>query len=171
MVLFFRTYKDLGGGVSLVDLQVVFEGELPVSEGTLVAWVTKVLEEENTEYELTLRLVDIQEITHLNKMYRKKDKPTNVLAFPSAIPDTVVLEYPFLGDVIICPAVLQKEASEQNIPLNAHWAHIVTHGVLHLLGYDHQAEEDTKVMQNKEITVLASLGFHNPYPLENIEGD
>ena len=96
-------------------------------------------------------------------MYRKQNKATNVLAFPATYPENVELEYPLLGDVIICPAVLKQESKTLKQPLIAHWAHIVIHGILHLLGYDHIDEEDATVMQAIEIQLLADLGFDNPY--------
>lgn len=149
-----------------IDLQIACEDALPVSEDCLIGWVQKTLEPHEEEVELTLRLVDIDEITELNTLYRKQNKPTNVLAFPGNIPEGIELEYAFLGDIIVCPAVLKTEAIDQKTPLEAHWAHIVIHGVLHLLGFDHIEEADFKVMQAKEIELLDSLGFANPYHQE-----
>ena len=113
--------------------------------------------------ELTVRLTTIEEITTLNTTYRHQPKPTNVLAFPSQLPDTITLKYPLLGDLVICPAILKKEHIEQKRPLIAHWAHIVIHGALHLLGFDHIDDKDTVLMQTEEIKLLAELGFENPY--------
>ncbi|ASQ45738.1 rRNA maturation RNase YbeY [Legionella clemsonensis] len=146
-----------------IDLQLVSNDKLPVDENSLVTWAQLPLIESMDSAELTLRVVDKEEIRELNRVYRKQDKATNVLAFPSAIPDNIALEYPLLGDVIICPAVLQTESIKLGKPLVAHWAHIVIHGVLHLLGYDHIEESDAKVMQEQEIKFLAKLGFFNPY--------
>ncbi len=100
-------------------------------------------------------------MTSLNYTYRKQNKPTNVLAFPQQLPDVVEMDYPLLGDVIICPAVLATEASPSR--LTAHWAHIVIHGVLHLLGYDHIQPQEALVMKEQEIALLAKLGYDNPY--------
>lgn len=103
--------------------------------------------------EICIRLVDIQEIKTLNKTYRHKDKPTNILSFPYEIeqdPD----EIPLLGDLIICPEVIEKESIAQNIDLNEHWAHIVVHGALHLLGYDHTKTKDRKKMEAMEKEIL-----------------
>jgi len=113
--------------------------------------------------------VDSEEITYLNHAYRKKNKPTNVLAFPANLPDNIGLDYPLLGDVIICPLVLKQESLSLDKPLTAHWAHIVIHGVLHLLGYDHINEEDADKMQAVEIKLLTQLGFDNPYQEDEIE--
>lgn len=151
-----------------IDLQIACEDSRPVNDENLKAWVQMTLDEHQSAAELTLRLVDIEEITDLNTSYRKKNKATNVLAFPSNLPEVVELDYPFLGDIIICPKVLLEESREQNTPLDAHWAHIVIHGVLHLLGYDHIEEDDSKIMQAMEIKLLSKLGFENPYREEDI---
>jgi probable rRNA maturation factor len=113
--------------------------------------------------------VDKNDITQLNHLYRKQNKATNVLAFPANLPDEIALDYPLLGDVIICPEILLEESLSLQKPLIAHWALIVIHGVLHLLGYDHIEEEDARVMQALEITLLAQLGFDNPYHTEDNE--
>ncbi len=113
--------------------------------------------------ELSLCIVDASTIQTLNQTYRQQDKPTNVLAFPSELPDYVALEHRFLGDVILCAEVIYREAQEFNKPLDAHWAHIVVHGILHLLGFDHINDEDAKRMQAQEIIILDILGFASPY--------
>lgn len=149
-----------------IDLQIACSDTLPVNDECLISWVKMTLDEHESTAELTLRFVDAAEITDLNKTYRKQDKSTNVLAFPSDIPDNIELDYPFIGDVVVCPSVIQKESLEQNTPLDAHLAHIVIHGVLHLLGYDHIEEQDFKIMKAMEIKLLARLGFASPYHLE-----
>jgi len=115
--------------------------------------------------EISLRLVDEPEMTRLNGDYRGKNSPTNVLSFPSHIPANMLaaLEYRHLGDIAICPAVLEKEAAEQTKTLEAHWAHLLVHGLLHLLGHDHDSDEQAEVMENLEIQALKKLGFPNPY--------
>jgi probable rRNA maturation factor len=95
----------------------------------------------------------------MNHQYRQQNKPTNVLAFPSEIPPQVTLDYPFLGDVIICPAVLHRESMALGKPCEAHWAHIVIHGILHLLGYDHLDDQDACIMQALENKLLVQLGY------------
>ncbi len=149
-----------------IDIQHANDEALPVTDETLRHWVTSSLLLHRDTAELTLRFVNIEEITSLNHLYRKKNQPTNVLAFPATHPANIELEYPLLGDVIICPAVLKQESLEQEKPLAAHWAHIVTHGVLHLLGYDHIKDDDTVEMQAVEIQLLAEFGFDNPYETE-----
>ncbi|MDP3559172.1 MAG: rRNA maturation RNase YbeY [Legionellaceae bacterium] len=146
----------------IIDVQQACECSLPVSQETLIHWASLPLSSE-TPIELTLRLVTRDEIQHLNHSYRKLDKPTNVLAFPSQIPDTIPQEVQFLGDVIICPSILDEEAEVLQRSKPAHWAHIIIHGILHLMGYDHHEPEETHLMQSLEIQFLASLGFENPY--------
>lgn len=154
-----------------IDIQHACDETIPVTDAVLTFWATQALTTQRNCAELTLRIVDTDEITQLNAYYRKQNKATNVLAFPANLPVGVTLEYPLLGDVIICPAVLQQESIQLNKPLIAHWALIVTHGVLHLLGFDHIDDDDATIMQSLEIQLLAQLGFDNPYPIEDIEID
>lgn len=111
--------------------------------------------------ELAVRLVPPAESRRLNRRYRGKDKPTNVLSFPATVSGEVRPRP--LGDVVICPAVLRREAREQGKTVRAHWAHLLVHGVLHLVGYDHEADDEARRMERREIAVLRRLGFANPY--------
>ena len=154
-----------------IDIQHACEEQIPITDELLCTWTQQALATELDSAELTIRLVDLDEITHLNHYYRKQNKPTNVLAFPANLPTGITLDIPLLGDVIICPAVLQQESITLNKPLTAHWALIVTHGVLHLLGYDHIEDDDATVMQALEIKLLAKLGFDNPYLNEGNESE
>lgn len=148
----------------LIDLQKVCDDALPVSEKTLISWSEAVLINQKLDAaELTLRLVNTEEMTQLNYQYRQKNQATNVLAFPSHIPRHIELELPLLGDVIICPAVLKQESLQAAKPLDAHWAHIVIHGILHLLGFSHELEKESNIMQALEIQLLARFDFPNPY--------
>ena len=113
--------------------------------------------------EMTIRIVDEKEMTMLNGTYRGKQYPTNVLSFPFDMSDDINLEIPLLGDLVICAAVVEREALDQQKSVEAHWAHMVVHGTLHLLGYDHEKESDANVMEAKEINILQALGFNNPY--------
>lgn len=106
--------------------------------------------------EITLRLVDAAESQTLNRDFRGKDKPTNVLSFPMGEPD-------YLGDIVICAPVVAAEAVEQGKPARAHWAHMVVHGVLHLLGHDHIADDEAEKMEALERKLLSRLGFPDPY--------
>jgi probable rRNA maturation factor len=111
--------------------------------------------------EISVRLADDAEVQALNRDFRGQDKPTNVLSFPFEAPPGV--EIPLLGDIIICSEVVAREAAEQDKPLQAHWAHMVIHGTLHLLGYDHIDEAEAEQMEGLEIALLGGLGFANPY--------
>ena len=110
---------------------------------------------------VVIRLVDSDESRRLNSDYRGVDKPTNVLSFPFEAPAEIADE--FLGDMIICAPVVEQEARQQNKPLKAHWAHMVTHGMLHLQGYDHQNDPQAEEMERLEGEILATLGFPDPY--------
>ncbi|WP_051278396.1 rRNA maturation RNase YbeY [Solimonas flava] len=110
--------------------------------------------------ELTIRIVDEDESRALNRDYRGKDKPTNVLSFDGA---AAVGAQEVLGDLVICAPVVAREAIEQNKTLREHWAHMVVHGCLHLQGYDHEIEPDARRMEAREIRILKSLGFPDPY--------
>ncbi len=152
-----------------IDIQNVSQDPLPVANETLEHWVVRTLEPHQTRAELTLRFVDTAEMIELNHTYRKQNKVTNVLAFPATYPEEIELDYPLLGDIIICPKVLLDESQSFNTDLVAHWAHIVIHGVLHLLGYDHIIDTDELVMRQIEINLLHDLGYNNPYnPEDNI---
>jgi probable rRNA maturation factor len=152
-----------------IDIQHATTDPIAFSDEQLTNWANLALTTRQTSAELTIRLVDKNDITQLNHLYRKQNKATNVLAFPANLPDEIALDYPLLGDVIICPEILLEESLSLQKPLIAHWALIVIHGVLHLLGYDHIEEEDARVMQALEITLLAQLGFDNPYHTEDNE--
>lgn len=152
-----------------IDIQNATETPLPLDEKMLTDLASLALRDHQKDAELTLRLVLAEEITQLNNTYRKQDKPTNVLAFPSSLPKEIALDCPLLGDVIICPEVLVEESQKLHKTLEEHWSLIVIHGVLHLLGYDHIKDDDALVMQAIEIKLLAELGFPNPYEHEDTE--
>ena len=146
-----------------LDLQVACDNtELP-NENLLIQWAQSALTESNTDAEMTIRIVDSEEIQALNRDYRGKDKPTNVLSFPAEIPEELGLN--LLGDLIICADVVNREANEQNKTTTAHWAHMVVHGTLHLQGYDHIDQADAEIMETLEVEILANLGFPDPYVL------
>ncbi len=107
--------------------------------------------------ELTIRIVDKKEITELNSTYRHKNKPTNVLSFPFDMPEECEDEIPILGDIIICAEVIQEESLQQEKTVEAHWAHMVVHGALHLLGYDHEKDHEAEIMEAEEIKILEGL--------------
>jgi probable rRNA maturation factor len=126
---------------------------------TLRAWALAALEGA-TPGEITIRVVDEAESAELNGKFRRKPHPTNVLSFPY---EAEAPTAPVLGDLVICAEVVAREAGEQGKDPRAHWAHMVVHGVLHLLGHDHQEEAQAQVMESKEREILARLGFPDPY--------
>jgi len=127
----------------------------------LERWVRAALDGRRDDAELSLRIVDEPEITELNAQYRGKDYPTNVLSFPADLPPELGL--PHLGDIVICAGVVEREAREQHKSSGAHWAHMVVHGTLHLLGHDHIEETEAAAMEGLEIAILQRLAFPNPY--------
>jgi probable rRNA maturation factor len=149
----------------LVDIQNARPDPLPFSEDDIITWVELALSNSIPSAELSIRFVEIDEISDLNYRYRKKIGPTNVLSFPSEIPEEIMKEfdYPYIGDIIVCPDVLTQESTEQLIPVKHHFAHIIIHGVLHLLGHDHMKPDEETIMQKIEITLLKQLGIDNPY--------
>ena len=152
-------------GSIFVDLQIVTENieGLPTEE-QIVQWATAAVQPEGDEVEMTVRIVDEAESHELNLTYRGKDRPTNVLSFPFECPDEV--ELPLLGDLVICRQVVEREAAEQEKPLIAHWAHMVVHGSLHLLGYDHIEDDEAEEMESLETQIMQGLGFDDPYLAE-----
>ncbi|MBB5212077.1 rRNA maturation RNase YbeY [Microbulbifer hydrolyticus] len=131
----------------------------------LARWAATAVGAHRAEAEISLRIVDEHESQALNSQYRGKDKPTNVLSFPADIPEEIAqeLDLPLLGDLVICAQVVAREAEQQHKALSAHWAHMVVHGTLHLLGYDHIEDKDAEIMENLETRILAELGYSDPY--------
>ncbi|WP_409298220.1 rRNA maturation RNase YbeY [Pseudomonas sp. KCJK8993] len=125
-------------------------------------WCELALRQRTADSELTIRLVDEAEGRELNHTWRHKDYATNVLSFPAEVPDEL-LDIPLLGDLVICIPVVEREAAEQGKALEAHWAHLVIHGCLHLLGYDHIDDDEAEEMEALERTLLAELGHPDPY--------
>jgi len=131
-------------------------------------WVIASLIEPASPSELTIRIVSLEESQTLNKTYRDKDKPTNVLSFEFSPPPYVIEDeesMPYLGDLAICAEVVAQEAAEQIKSLEAHWAHMVVHGVLHLQGFDHIEPEEALEMEALEVKIMAKLGYANPYEI------
>jgi probable rRNA maturation factor len=112
---------------------------------------------------LGIRIVGEAESARLNGRYRNKSKPTNVLAFPYEAPAGVPNDV--LGDLVICAPVVNREARDQKKPWDAHWAHMVVHGIMHLRGYDHQTRQEAVTMERTETAILRALGFADPYAL------
>ncbi|MDF2784004.1 MAG: metal-binding heat shock protein [Pantoea eucrina] len=124
-------------------------------------WLEAAVTPFQPESEVTIRLVDEAESHELNLTYRGKDKPTNVLSFPFEAPPGI--ELPLLGDLIICRQVVEQEAAEQGKSTEAHWAHMVVHGTLHLLGYDHIEDSEAEEMEALETEIMLALGYPDPY--------
>lgn len=154
-------------GVLLEVQMVVGEEDVePPSTTQMQRWVELALKDRMQldriqEAELTIRIVGEEEIAELNQQYRKKSGPTNVLSF--RFDSDVELEIPLLGDLVICGTIVEKEAKQQNKSSAAHWAHMIIHGTLHLVGYDHLTKSEASEMESKEIDLLQQLGFSNPY--------
>nr|WP_220099516.1 rRNA maturation RNase YbeY [Alteromonas lipotrueiana] len=113
------------------------------------------------DQEMTLRFVGIEESQSLNHQFRGKDKPTNVLSFPFESPPG--MEMPLLGDLVVCAPIISREANEQNKQVAHHYAHMIVHGILHLLGYDHIDDAQAEEMEALEIRILAELAIDDPY--------
>ncbi len=137
---------------------------LPKNE-LIIKWAEQALDKQHKEAEITLRIVNIDEGQKLNKEWRKKDSATNVLSFPVG---EVIEQAPnLLGDIVICAPIVELEAKDQGKSSEAHWAHLIIHGILHLQGYDHESDEETNVMETKEIHILKEIGYKNPYETES----
>lgn len=145
----------------IVDVQYALDDSDLPDEDLISSWVKAALAGHGTDTELTIRIVDENEGKELNEHWRKSSGSTNVLSFPSG--DPVEIEPEFLGDIVICAPVAKREACQQNKALEAHWAHLVIHGTLHLTGYDHINEHDAKIMESLETRILKTLGFDDPY--------
>lgn len=144
----------------IIDVQQAVEADVP-SEQQFHLWVSTALAEIAEDCELSIRLVNETESAELNSTYRGKNTPTNVLSFPFESP--IPLEPRLLGDLVLCVPVVEREASEQNKAVEAHWAHLLVHGCLHLLGYDHLEDDEAEEMEALEVRILKQLGIENPY--------
>tara|TARA_R110001592_G_scaffold246427_1_gene508215 strand:- start:35092 stop:35568 length:477 start_codon:yes stop_codon:yes gene_type:complete len=130
-------------------------------ENAIHQWVTAALSGYKDTVELSIRVVNEDESAELNQRYRSKHGPTNVLSFPADLPES--LQLPLLGDLVICAPVVEREAQQQHKSPKAHWAHMLVHGSLHLIGYDHINDEDAENMERLETKILTGLNFPPPY--------
>ncbi|KAF1686135.1 rRNA maturation RNase YbeY [Pseudoxanthomonas broegbernensis] len=128
-------------------------------------WAAAALAGRIREADLAIRIVDTKEGRALNRHYRGKDYATNVLSFPAELPEGLPkgVKLPLLGDLVICAPVVASEAREQGKPANAHYAHLTVHGVLHLLGWNHEDDREAEAMEQLEREILAGLGLPDPY--------
>jgi probable rRNA maturation factor len=126
-------------------------------------WAAAACEGRILKADLAIRLVDSKEGLSLNRHYRGREYPTNVLSFPAELPSDVEMPMPLLGDLVICAPVVEREAEEQGKRVNAHYAHLTVHGVLHLLGLNHEDDREAEAMELLEREILAGLGYDDPY--------
>ena len=147
-----------------VLLRTEYEGPIPVREKELQKTAERLLALQSYDkHELSILLTTDEHIKYLNNNYRKKNKATNVLAFPAGDTMAPVPEPRPLGDIVICGPVVAREADEQQKPLEEHWAHIVIHACLHLCGYDHELESEAERMEARERALLSEFGIPDPY--------
>ncbi len=147
-----------------LTIQIAVDGDEAVGlpdEAACRRWVESALVSRSEGAQLTLRIVDRGEMTQLNETYRHKTGPTNVLSFPCDCGD--LLSPPLLGDIVICAGRVVDEAREQGKAPADHWAHLVVHGCLHLLGYEHDESDEAERMEALEVGILAGLGIPDPY--------
>ena len=149
---------DIEVQFSLTAAAVDAAAALPATED-IVGWAEAALGERGGPLEVSVRVVDEVEMCELNQRFRQKDNSTNVLSFPAAVPGMPAL----LGDLAICAAVVRREAIEQGKTVDAHFCHMVVHGVLHLLGHDHQNDAEATTMEAAERAILTTLGYPDPY--------
>ena len=143
-------------GLTLHLRRLTRSGWVP-GAAALRSWATLALGRRARGHELSILVVGAARSRSLNQRYRSRNRPTNVLSFPSATPGSG------LGDLVICPQVLRREARAAGRPERAHWMHLVIHGALHLIGYDHERPADARRMERREVRLLRTLGVANPY--------
>lgn len=145
-----------------IDIEINSTSEKIPDAKNIEQWISAALQsDELIDAEVSVYIVDENESQTLNSQYRGKDKPTNVLSFPADIPEEVGV--PLLGDLVICAPVVAREAEEQGKSLNAHWAHMLVHGTLHLLGYDHAKDDEAEAMESLETELITKMNFPAPY--------
>jgi probable rRNA maturation factor len=146
-----------------IVIQLAADKTLVPKKSLLRKWARQALSKKTDSAEITIRIVEEDEMTELNSTYRQKNGSTNVLSFPFTIPAEVQLDIPILGDIVVCAEVVNREAKAQEKPQEAHFAHMIVHGVFHLLGYDHENDTDAEIMESLETEIMQSLGYPNPY--------
>lgn len=144
-----------------ITVQKIVTNTFTPSRYFLQKWVNQALAKRTAANEVNIRLVSKRESAELNHTYRYKKGPTNILSFPFEPPPQVYSN--LLGDLVICPALVNQQAKQQGKTRLAHWAHLVIHGCLHLIAYDHQNAKDAHKMESLEIELLEDLGYENPY--------
>lgn len=144
-----------------VEIQAIVNTATLPNSAQIQQWIDSALHDYPDNTEIVVRIVDELESAQLNQQYRHKSGPTNILSFPADLPDGIDLD--LLGDLVICAPVVEQEALTQHKNSLDHWAHIIIHGTLHLLGYDHIDDGDAEIMEAKEINILQQLNINNPY--------
>lgn len=144
-----------------LDLVLACVGYIPPPRPMLVRWSKAALADLQGSVRLGVRVVDESEGAELNQRYRGRVGPTNVLSFPYEEQDLGKTR--FLGDLVLCAPVVAAEAAATGCPENAHWAHLLIHGILHLRGFDHHTDQDARIMEGRETQLLQGLGFADPY--------
>lgn len=147
--------------MNIIEIQRISINTNVPEDAQIQQWANVALQDLSDHVEMVIRIVDEDESAQLNETYRHKVGATNVLSFPFEVPEGIELN--LLGDLVICAPVLAREAQVQHKTLMAHWAHIIIHGTLHLLGYDHIDDSDAQEMEEKEIALLKTLSISNPY--------
>ena len=147
----------------MINIQKISDFHSLPDNRSIIKWAKLALDNKNKEAEIVIRIVEEDEGLELNKKWCKKNYPTNVLSFPVSDPMNNMPN--FLGDIVICANVVFTEAQEQRKNINEHFAHMVIHGILHLQGYSHASDDEAEAMEKKEISMLESLGYGNPYEI------
>lgn len=151
-----------------IDIESNSQSQRIPSTDQIERWIAAALASQQlTEAEVSVYIVDEEESQELNSQYRHKDKPTNVLSFPADLPEEI--EIPLLGDLVVCAPVVEREAQEQGKTLDAHWAHMLVHGTLHLLGYDHIEDDEAETMEALETQLITAMNYPAPYLEHTVE--
>jgi len=155
-----------------VDVQFAVSDESVPGEDVIALWIDRaiVAAGRSTDSEVSVRVVDAAEMRRLNSDFRDQDKSTNVLSFPAGEIAGLPAEAQPLGDIVVCAAVVREEAHQQGKTVSDHWAHMIIHGTLHLMGFDHIDEDEALQMEGLETAILGAHGVANPYresPQEN----
>ncbi len=147
--------------MNFLDIQIVSESKQLPSLEQFQSWVDSVLTDKAVDSEIVIRIVDEQEMTQFNEQYRKKKGATNILSFPFDAPEGI--ESQLLGDLLVCAPIIEKQAIQQNKTIEDHWAHMIVHGILHLIGYDHINDAEAEEMEALEVKLLKTIKIKNPY--------
>ena len=149
-----------------VDIQIAVDDESVPNSDALVVWVSRAMQGAGRRgpADVSVRVVSVTEMQQLNSEFRGQDKPTNVLSFPAGAIEGLPADADMpLGDIVVCAEVVRTEAREQGKTAEAHWAHMMVHGTLHLLGFDHENDGDAAVMESLETKILMDNGISSPY--------